>query len=107
MKERRSIADRRKASSKAKEHKELRFRHADLLRNINIYSVDTERAERLKEVLQALYEANKRVPIIVEGRRDANALRRIGLAGDIINLHSGMGLFEFCEDIAEKYGHVI
>jgi 5S rRNA maturation endonuclease (ribonuclease M5) len=107
MKERRSLADRRKVSSKVKDQKELCFRHSEFSHEINLFSADAERAERLKEVLQSLYEANKRFPVIVEGRRDANALRKIGLVGDIINLHSGKGLYEFCEDFAEGQRHVI
>lgn len=107
MKSRPSISDKRKHSPKLKDQKELCFRHADLAHDINIYSLDAERAERLKEVLQALYEVNKRVPVIVEGRRDSASLRRIGLVGEIINLHSGKGLYEFCEDIAEKHRHVV
>ncbi len=68
---------------------------------------DTERAERLREVLIALYEVNKRIPVIVEGKKDAAALKQLGLVGDIITLHSGKGLYEFCEDIAEKFARVI
>jgi len=107
MRSRPSLADRRKTSSKVKGHKELCFRHADLSRDIAVYSIDAERAERLREVLQTLYEVNKRTPVIVEGRRDADALRKIGLVGDVITLHAGKGLYEFCEGIAEEFHHVI
>ncbi len=68
---------------------------------------DLERAERLREVLEALYEVNKRVPVIVEGKKDALALKRLGLVGEIITLHNGKGLYEFCEDIAEKFSKVV
>ncbi len=68
---------------------------------------DMERAERLREVLEALYEVNKRFPVIVEGKKDAIALKKLGLIGDIIILHSGKGLYDFCEDIAEKFSKVI
>ncbi|MDI6800964.1 MAG: hypothetical protein QMD01_02745 [Thermodesulfovibrionales bacterium] len=68
---------------------------------------DFERAERLREVFEALYEVNKRVPIIVEGRRDVHALRKIGFVGNIITLHAGKGLYEFCEDIAEHYHRIV
>ena len=107
MRSRQSLADRRKTSSKVKGHKELCFRHSDLSHDFTIYSIDAERAERLREVLQTLYEVNKRVPVIVEGRRDTEALRKIGLVGDIITLHAGKGLYEFCEGIAEEFHHVI
>jgi 5S rRNA maturation endonuclease (ribonuclease M5) len=107
MKSRPSLADKRKTSSKLRDQRELCFRHLEISHDINAYSLDAERAERLREVLQSLYEANKRVPVIVEGRRDADALRKIGLAGDIITLHSGKGLYEFCEDVAEKCDHAV
>lgn len=68
---------------------------------------DLERASRLREVLEALYEINKKVPVIVEGKRDAMALRKLGLMGDIITLHRGVNLYEFCEDISERYDKVI
>ncbi len=70
-------------------------------------SEDLERAERLREVLAALYEANKRLPVIVEGKRDAAALKQLGLIGEIIVLHCGKGLYDFCEDIAERFSKVI
>jgi len=68
---------------------------------------DIERAERLREVLTALYEVNKRFPVIVEGRNDAIALKKLGLEGDIITLHSGKNLYDFCEDIMEKFSKVV
>lgn len=77
------------------------------LKSIMPPDTDVERAERLKEVLQSIYEANKRVPVIVEGKRDALALRKIGLVGDVITLHRGKGMYEFCEDIAERFDRVI
>ncbi len=69
--------------------------------------IDLERAERLREVLGALFEVNKRVPVIVEGKKDALALQKLGLVGEVVLLHRGQGLYEFCEDIAEKFPKVI
>lgn len=68
---------------------------------------DVERAERLREIFSALYEVNKRFPVIVEGKKDAIALKKLGLAGDIITLHSGKNLYDFCEDIIEKFSRVV
>ncbi len=68
---------------------------------------DVERAERLREVLLALFEVNKRVPVIVEGRRDEQALKKLGLVGEVLILHRGKGLYEFCEDIAERFPKVV
>ncbi|HXX57940.1 MAG TPA: toprim domain-containing protein [Thermodesulfovibrionales bacterium] len=68
---------------------------------------DLDRASRLREVMEALYEANKKVPVIVEGKRDSLALRNLGLVGEIITLHRGNSLYEFCEEISERFGNVI
>jgi len=68
---------------------------------------DFERAKRLREIIEALYEINKNVPIIVEGVRDLSALRKLGLIGEIITLHRGKGLYDFCSDIAERFQKVI
>jgi 5S rRNA maturation endonuclease (ribonuclease M5) len=68
---------------------------------------DLERAERLREVFAALYEVNKRFPVIVEGKKDAIALKKLGLKGDIIILHSGKNFYDFCEDILERFSRVV
>lgn len=68
---------------------------------------DIERAERLRDVFEALYEVNKKFPVIVEGKKDAIALKKLGLIGEIIILHSGKNLYEFCEDIVAKFSKVV
>ena len=68
---------------------------------------DIERAERLKEVIEALYETNKGIPVIVEGKKDASALRSLGLTGEVIILHNGKNLYDFCTDITERFHRVI
>jgi len=70
-------------------------------------ATDLERAERLREVIEALSEVNKAVPVIVEGKNDAVALKKLGLAGDIITLHRGVGIYDFCEEIAERFQKVV
>lgn len=75
--------------------------------NYGNYIPDIERAERLKESLLSLYEQNKVFPIIVEGRRDVLALRRLGFVGEIITVHRGKGLYEFCQSISERFNKVI
>ncbi len=68
---------------------------------------DLERAERLRKVIEALYEINKSIPVIVEGSKDVSALRELGLVGEIITLNSGKKLYDFCFDIAERFHKVI
>jgi len=66
-----------------------------------------ERASRLREVFESLCERNKDIPVIVEGKRDALALRELGLQGEIITLHSGQSIYDFCEDISDRFNRVI
>jgi len=70
-------------------------------------AVDIERAERLREIFEYLKDINKRIPIIVEGKKDAVALRSLGLIGDIITLHNGKNLYDFCNDIADRFHRVV
>jgi 5S rRNA maturation endonuclease (ribonuclease M5) len=107
MKQRPSIADKRKASQKARDQKGLCYRYSEISRNMNVYSLEADRAERLREVLQTAHESNKHVPIIVEGKRDAGALRKLGFTGEIITLHSGKSIYAFCEEAAKNHDRVI
>ena len=68
---------------------------------------DIARAERLRKVIEALYEVNNIVPVIVEGSRDVSALRKLGLTGEIITLHNGKSLYDFCSDIADRFQKVV
>ncbi|MBI4691504.1 MAG: hypothetical protein HY754_14735 [Nitrospirae bacterium] len=68
---------------------------------------NTDRASRLREVFETLIERNKNIPVIVEGKRDAIALRELGLTGEILTLHSGQSIYDFCENVSEKFHRVI
>jgi 5S rRNA maturation endonuclease (ribonuclease M5) len=70
-------------------------------------AADIERAERLREVIEHLLEINSHCPVIVEGKKDAIALRSLGLTGDIITLHNGQNLYDFCDDIIQRFHRVI
>lgn len=70
-------------------------------------AADIERAERLREVMEHLLEINSHFPVIVEGKKDAAALRSLGLTGDIITLHNGQNLYDFCDDIIQRFHRVI
>jgi len=63
--------------------------------------------EDLKKALLELSEENKKIPIIVEGEKDIDALRKLDLKGVIISLNKGMSLTDFCDHIAEKYKEII
>jgi 5S rRNA maturation endonuclease (ribonuclease M5) len=68
---------------------------------------DFERAARLREVMEALFEANKKIPVIVEGKKDSLALRNLGLVGEILTLHRGNNLYEFSEEVSDRFQNVI
>ncbi len=70
-------------------------------------SNNLERAAKLREVFDSLCEANKNAPVIVEGKKDAAALRKLGLAGEILTLHNGKSIYNFCEEITESFHRVI
>ena len=66
-----------------------------------------ERLEQLKKLLNELIQENSKTPIIVEGRKDENTLRRLGLKGLILRLNKGVSVFSMCEDISRKHKKVI
>ncbi len=65
------------------------------------------RLESLRELFHILSELNKKIPVIVEGRRDILALRSLGLEGEILQVHGGKGLYEFSEELHERFQEVI
>lgn len=67
----------------------------------------SERLEAFREILRALHELNKKVPVIVEGKRDVLALRTLGLVGEIIQVHGGKSLYEFSEEVHERFEEVL
>jgi len=68
---------------------------------------DKDRAERIRKIIEALIEANGKFPVIVEGKKDADALLKLGLTGKILTLHNGRNLYDFSEDILDKFVNVI
>ncbi|MGC8565428.1 MAG: toprim domain-containing protein [Thermoplasmata archaeon] len=63
--------------------------------------------ERIIEVIDSLIEDNETMPVIVEGKRDEIALRKIGLKGEILRFNLGMSMTGFCEFIIQNYKKVI
>ncbi len=63
--------------------------------------------EDLEKVLLELQEENKIIPIIVEGDKDIEALRKLGIKGLIISVNTGMSITNFCDKIARKYKEII
>ena len=70
-----------------------------------------ERAELLEALerwLERIREVNRQVPVLVEGRNDIRALRKLGLPGSVFHLHKGgVSIYERCKWISARYPQVI
>ncbi|MFQ6128365.1 MAG: toprim domain-containing protein [Thermoplasmata archaeon] len=66
-----------------------------------------KQAEKLIKLIARLKEENDRYPVIVEGRKDEKALRRIGLFGIILRLDQGDSIFNLCEALREDHEKVL
>ena len=66
-----------------------------------------ETIEILEKNIDKLCEENKTAPIVVEGDKDAAALRKLGTTGEIIRINSGLSITDFCDKLAQKYKHII
>ena len=63
--------------------------------------------EDIEDTLIDLKAENKKIPIIVEGEKDIEALNKLDVKGTIIRVNSGISLTDFCDKIALDYKEVI
>jgi len=63
--------------------------------------------EDLEKALSELRDENEIIPIVVEGDKDIEALRKLDLNGEIISVNTGTSLTDFCDRIASKYKEII
>ena len=63
--------------------------------------------EDLEKALSELRDENEIIPIVVEGDKDIEALRKLDLNGEIISVNTGTSLTDFCDKIASKYKEII
>lgn len=61
----------------------------------------------LEKILIDLRENNNEIPILVEGDKDIEALKKLEINGIIISYNKGMSVTNFCDDIANKYDKII
>jgi len=66
-----------------------------------------DNVENLIKSLNYLKEKNMDVPIIVEGKNDIRALRKLGLSGEILQLPRNVSLENFCNILSFKYKEII
>jgi len=68
---------------------------------------ERERFVRLLKVIEKLIEDNATSPIVVEGKRDLQSLRKLEVSGEILLLNTGETMLAFCERLARTYDRVI
>jgi 5S rRNA maturation endonuclease (ribonuclease M5) len=61
----------------------------------------------LEKILIDLREKNNEIPILVEGEKDIEALKKLNIKGIIFSLNKGMSLTNFCDLISKKYNKII
>jgi 5S rRNA maturation endonuclease (ribonuclease M5) len=66
-----------------------------------------ERLDLLEKVLDELRELSESIPVIVEGRRDVQALKRLGITRNVRALHEGSSIMTFCESIAREHARAV
>ena len=63
--------------------------------------------EDIQKALSELNEDNKKIPIIVEGEKDIEALRKLDINGTIVSLNKGISITDFCDQLADSYKEII
>ncbi len=66
--------------------------------------------ERLDEVMKVLDEIERlsaEAPILVEGLKDVEALRRLGIDRNVVALGRGRTIVTFCENLAREHDQVV
>ena len=67
-----------------------------------VYLSKEKRASDFQKIWSDLRSLN--FPIIVEGKRDKIALRKLGIEGDIIQLNDGKSVLSTIERISQRFG---
>lgn len=63
--------------------------------------------ETLVEILIDLQDLSRDRPIIVEGIKDIDSLKGLGLHAEVLHLNQGNPLIDFCTKIADEHSSVI
>ncbi|MGM0510550.1 MAG: toprim domain-containing protein [Thermoplasmatota archaeon] len=66
-----------------------------------------EELEGVERVLEDLKKENRDTPIIVEGRKDVRALRRLGVSGKIIKIKRRRTIFHIIESLRKEHDSLI
>ncbi len=65
-----------------------------------------KKQEKIEEIIAKLVDTAKGVPVVVEGQKDAEALRKLGVCGHIFMLKTGGKSFADAVDEIEQSGAI-
>lgn len=66
-----------------------------------------ERLEKILEVMDDLEHVSDGTPIVVEGLKDVEALKGMGIRKNVVSLGKGLSVFTFCERLADGSGSAV
>jgi len=66
-----------------------------------------ERLEELEKVFAELQDLSEATPILVEGTKDVEALKRLGISKNVHHLNTGESVFNFCEHLSRRSRRLI
>lgn len=59
------------------------------------------------EVLDKIEDKSADTPVVVEGLKDVEAMRNLGLRRNVVSLGKGLTVFAFCERLSRKHGTAV
>ncbi len=59
------------------------------------------------EVLDDIEHASESSAVVVEGIKDVEALRRLGIARNVVSLGKGLTVFAFCEGLSRTHASAV
>ena len=63
--------------------------------------------EEIEKAIEQIREKNAKIPVIVEGKKDIKALRKLGINGKVLTVYRGKEISNLCDDIALHYKEII
>lgn len=66
-----------------------------------------ERLESIMKVMEELEALSEQMPVVVEGLRDVEALKLLGISRNVVSLSKGVSIFAFCESLSNEWDSVL
>ncbi|MDQ1371089.1 MAG: hypothetical protein QG582_3 [Candidatus Thermoplasmatota archaeon] len=59
------------------------------------------------DILDKLEDASSSMPIVVEGLKDVEAMRKLGLKDNVVSLGKGLTVFAFSEKLSKRHASAV